>query len=62
MCGEDGLSGFGRIWVDSGRLGGDLRVRRVRSGQVWKVLAVISVDSGRLGGDLRVRRGRSERF
>ena len=58
-----GLSGFERFWrsfwVDFGRLGGDLRVRRVRSGPVWTVLAVISVDSGRLGGDLRVRRGRS---
>ena len=38
------------ISVDSGRLRGDLRVRRVRSGPVCKVLAVILVDSDRLGG------------
>ena len=35
VCAECGLNGFEWFWrsfgVDSGRLGGDLRVRRVRS-------------------------------
>ena len=57
------LRGFDRLLADrtdpDGRLGGDLCVRRGRSGPVWKVLAVILVDSNRLGGDLRVRRVRS---
>ena len=37
VCGGSGLSGLERFWrsfwVESGRLGADLRVRRVRSGQ-----------------------------
>ena len=50
------------FWIDSGRLGGDLRVRRERSERFGAVLAVILVNFGRLGGNLRVRRERSERF